>query len=209
VLKRSTARKPQRSPKITRELEAERLAVERMGQNDEDRLRWVLEFAKKDMDKLRPGERIALGYDLRQLLPIGWAVKREQGTPVPEPALRRIHGILAGSLRTLLADDRDMSHPDAGWILPTGRDRVIRVSRKGSKQAIFTLTSEGDDETTIVRGIADLVVRAGRRLRLCARAACGQPFVATRRQEYCSNSCSQRVRNDTKKQKNQSVRRRT
>jgi hypothetical protein len=176
-----------------------------MGSDDEQRLGWVLTFGEKDLDKLRPEERIALGHDLRQLLPIGWGVTHAQGVPVAEPMMRHIQAVVREKIRTLLSDDRDvdamMVDRKAGWSLPSGHDRLVRISHAGSKRARFSLVSEGDEQTTIVRGIADLVLRAGSRLRLCRNSACGKPFLATKRQEYCTPECSQIVRN-RRKQRN-------
>jgi hypothetical protein len=39
----------------------------------------------------------------------------------------------------------------------------------------------------------NLLLSAGENLLACAE--CGKPFVRERRQEYCSERCSQRVRN--------------
>ena len=193
-----------RSAAVSRELDDEQLAVDRVGASPEANLRWVLTFIERDLNKTRREERIALGYDLRQLLPIGWAVSRVQGEPISDRVLRRIHRTAGENIRALLADDRATSplvDTTAGWALPSGRgrDRLVRLSPKGAKVALFEIArAPSDDETAILRGIADLIVRAGGRLRLCARLDCGKPFWAVKRQQYCSVACSQRVRNQTK-----------
>jgi hypothetical protein len=202
---RSVPLVPERSSAVTRELNEEQLAVDRMGGSLEDRLRWVLAFAERDLGALRSGEWSALGYDLRQLLPLGWSTRRRQGIPVSPAVLRRIQLAVRQGIHNLLADARHGSaqlvDPRSGWKLPSGHDQIVRVSPQGSRLASFQLVSEGDDATTIVRGIADLVLRAGSRLRLCANPQCGRPFVAVKRQEYCTTGCSQVVRNEAKKKR--------
>ena len=73
----------------------------------------------------------------------------------------------------------------------------MRWSAPDSKKAVFTVRSSGDEYTVIIRGIAYLILKAGAGLRLCKE--CQTPFIAVKRQEYCTTTCSQTFR-DRKKQ---------
>lgn len=196
--------------RIKQDLEDSDLAAERMGDNPEERLRWVLGFAAQDMSKLRPGEIVALGYDLRVFLHLGWSISRRYG-PLPEKQVERIQKEVARGLSALLSDPRSNRNgaalyvdKNAGWTLPVARARILRVSPQYSemekfsdKRTKFRLLWEGEnEETTILWGIADLILNAGEKLRACPE--CGKPFVARKRQEYCTPQCSQIVRNRRK-----------
>ena len=75
------------------------LAYRRMGRSPEERLKWLMQvFLKKDLDLLRPEERVALGYDLRTLYPWHTGKKLE---PIPDPDLRNLHGEIGEGLRRL------------------------------------------------------------------------------------------------------------
>ena len=177
------------------------MAVRRMGRTSEDRLRWLVsDFATKDLDALRAEELTALGYDLRQLLSPPWGVSRRHG-PLPPDDVRRIQREVAKGLRILSRERR--TNLDEGWELPSGTDRVVPwfSGDEGKRNRAFTIRSSGDEYTVIIRGIANLIVKAGSRLRECER--CQTPFVAVKRQEYCGSACSQQARDQRKREKRQ------
>ncbi len=130
--------------RINQDLEDSDLAAERMGDNPEKRLRWVLGFAAQDMSKLRPGEIVALGYDLRVFLPLGWSISRRYG-PLPEKQVERIQKEVARGLSALLSDPRSNRNgaalfvdKNAGWTLPVARARILRVSPQYSEMEKFS-----------------------------------------------------------------------
>jgi hypothetical protein len=195
---RDSTERLEKSATRRKAIETEAQIIRRIGASPEERLRWTIqEFAGRDLQRLRSEELVALGRDLADLFNVG-SDRKHGNTPVGETVLRRIQTTVRENVRNLLSDPRDglalAADPKGGWVLPAGRDRLIRMSSKGSKLAVFQVVSAGDDETTILRGIADLIVRAGSHLRLCANPGCSKPFLAVKRQEYCSTVCSENVR---------------
>ena len=166
------------------------LSFRRIGRTPEERLRWLMQdFLKKDLDLLRPEERVALGYDLRTLYP--WHTGRKMG-PIPDLDLRNLHKEIGEGLRRLYPKvGEKMWH---GWdFKPPEKITLRRMSDFYSKTSEFQTTWETKDEMiSILGGVLDLIVRAGQRIRVCIE--CGTPFYSTKRQEYCSSACSQRVR---------------
>jgi len=185
---------------IDEQLEQQELAVQRMGGTPEDRLRWVVRFARLDLGLFRPEEKVALGYDLRQFYQIGWFIKRTFG-PMRERQLYHLQKQIIDGLRNLVTDPRSyldgaklLCDPQAGWYLPAARAQILRLSPLGSKPAKFYMMRESDNEEAVILwGVAELLITAGSRLRSCG--GCQSPFVARKRQEYCSPECSQRMRN--------------
>jgi hypothetical protein len=174
------------------------LAAERMGLTPSDQLRWVLEkFIAVDLNRLRPEERVALGYDLRRLGVVrpDTLTKRKLG-PMADEHVRRIQRETANGLRALLDESLPIGHLDAGWRLPHLEVRLQRWSPTGAKRLGVAYQAEGVEADVIIRAIADLVVNAGERIRACKR--CDTLFLANKRQEYCSPACSQRTRNERK-----------
>lgn len=168
----------------------EELARKRLGDTPEARLRWVVAFAQRDLDALRPEERIALGYDLRALIPTGWQITRDMG-PMADADLRKRQRVMAERLGALL--------DGASWELPLRRAYLTRVGEAGGKTHRFQFTWQGDEAEGIICGVVDLLQQAGSRLRACAKPDCKRPFIARKRQEFCSASCGQAVRNLRKK----------
>jgi hypothetical protein len=57
----------------------------------------------------------------------------------------------------------------------------------------------GEEKDAILGGVVNLLFQAGEHLRACVE--CHRPFVARKRQIYCSPQCSQRVRDRRKRQR--------
>jgi hypothetical protein len=85
------------------------------------------------------------------------------------------------------------------WTLPaTGTAVLVLRREKGSREQHIDRDVTGDDTQAVFAGIEALLLREGSRLRACAE--CGTPFVARKRQAYCSSKCSQRTRTRRKRQ---------
>jgi hypothetical protein len=156
------------------------LTTRRVGATPEAQLRWVVKFAERDLGELRPGELVSLGDDLRGLSSLGWQGLRKAG-PMPEPELRRLHDEIAAGVRAYLSTP-------AGWVLPLPRAVRLERTHSGHGQRVW----EGDEYRTIINAVADLLTKAGDRLRSCLE--CGKPFFAVKGQRYCSARCSQKFR---------------
>jgi hypothetical protein len=176
------------------------LAEVRMGRTPAQRLAWVVEFSQKDLETLRPGERTALGYDLRMLYQLGWAPAREmkaaggyghmvspgiEAAPMPEAQLRRLQAEIAAGLQGLVSG--------RAWDVPPPQGLFIaRMSPAGAKKVQFQIQWQGDEHAAILNGVVNLLLVAGETLRACAE--CERPLLARKRQIYCSPACSQKVR---------------
>lgn len=164
--------------------------LRRLGATPQQNLAWVLDLTEKDLDMLRPEERVALGYDLRMVAT--FSLPRRSGPasdlrPMSDAALARyqqqikdgIHGLLVTRTPWAFAA-RPILTPE-----PTTRGRIA-----------CRLAFRGDEEAGIMAGVAHLIVAVGDHLRVCQE--CQRPFVATKRQAYCRSVCSQRTRNRTR-----------
>jgi hypothetical protein len=159
----------------------------------------VLDFAHRDLEILRPEERVALGYDLRSIavsmLPLGagghGGLTIAPPGAMPDDALRGYQRAIADGLRTLLG-----RHPEP-WPIPAQPALALRpmgsTRRADNKGPRFRVIFQGDERAGILGAVAQLVIEEGDLLRSCRE--CGRPFVRVRRQEYCSVACSQRTRN--------------
>lgn len=86
------------------------------------------------------------------------------------------------------------------WKLPSPRRGYLESGYDPiAKRHHFRTGWFGDEHghDAIVEGVWGLFVACGWALRACAE--CRKPFIAVRRQEYCSPGCSQRTRNQRKK----------
>jgi len=191
-------------PRIKRDLDAREAAVDRMA-GPEVQLRRLVAFTSQELGQLSRQERVTRGDDLRQILPRHWTWSSRPG-PLADASLRRIHRILRRALHTLLIDRR--SHQDgaalytdtkAGWRLPRGAPRLIRISPQEARRTHFQLLWHGTEEHTILWGVAELLLTSGHRLRACPD--CQTRFVANKRQAYCSLECSQKIRNLRKQER--------
>src|SRR5262249_5378817 len=154
-----------------------------------DRLRWVVNFAQKDLSILRSGEKLDQGEDLRMLIPAGWQ-GIDKAKPMEEAMVVRLHNHISNGLQALLASE---SHQ---WRLP----RITGLSLcKNQPEGRFYLTGEGAEFEGVILGVFNLILRLGHRVKACP--VCQKPFVAVRRQEYCSTACSQRERDERKREK--------
>jgi hypothetical protein len=182
-----------------------KLAEQRIGRTPEQRLRWLLKFLEEDLDLLRPEERIAKGYDLRALMDLSFGLRTAakkpsrpgeamlgNSAPMPDAELRAFQAEIAQGIRGLL------QNPPQGWHLTTPQLSVWPAS-PGVKRGGFGLRWYGEEKDAILGGVVNLLLQAGEHLRACVE--CHRPFVARKRQIYCSAPCSQRVRDRRKRQR--------
>lgn len=193
-----------RDPKVSRHLDRETVALNdpRMA-TAESRLRFVVnEFLRADLRRMRGAEKTATGYLLRQLTPpVGTLVQRRP-QPLSAAELTDVQERLRAGLDALMQGPGGIgptTDQTSGWHLPQGRDlRLARMSPADSKSAIFVQMFQTKSETdAIIRAVADLLVRAGRRLRICRWHKCERAriFIGERKAVYCSQECGWKDRN--------------
>jgi hypothetical protein len=167
---------------------------------DDERLRWLLDFTRLKIEALSHEAQLILAFDLHQFLcvrPIGKPVPIPAGVP-REPELLDIQRHVAQGLRAIMAEDHKDTDLSTGWILPPIDRRVVRVSALGYVETTLNILYSPDNIVSmLVNAIADFVVRAGQRLRVCAN--CRTLFVANKRQAYCTPACSQTKRTQRKR----------
>lgn len=146
-------------------------------------LRWAVAFAQLDLEELSSAERESLGYGLRVLIPSDSSYRVTVG-PLADQKIRTIHATLRKAIQTYLAGER-LPVPSQG--------RVFLVRERGRSVGRPLLYWEDDEGGAIVRGLFNLILVSGSRLRSCTE--CGAWLVASKRQIYCSSVCSQRMRN--------------
>jgi hypothetical protein len=138
--------------------------------------------------ELQPGEREALGCDLRGLVyhslgaHRGYRFRRQ---PMSDADLQRYRKTISERICGLLSD------PLQEWAF-TAEPRVVVVetpakgARKSNRRR-FAVRLGGDEEASVLGGVANLIAEAGEHLRACLES--GTPFVPERKQaRYCSAS---------------------
>lgn len=162
---------------------------ERLPSTMDGRLRFLLAFAHQIPGRL--GERDLRFMDhLVHAIALGAFVggqKRQiefSGSPLDGAMIVEMQRQMGECLRAMIAGDH--------WTLP-GAPSGVWLSRIGSKgKSRILKTVIGAFPYTFWDTIAGWLEVGGNRLRACAE--CRTPFVATKRQVYCSKKCSQRVR---------------
>ena len=154
-----------------------------------DRLKWLLGFVKVDLSTLLASERDSQSYYLRALIVEGWEHAYDAG-PMQNGKLYELQQEIKAGIDGIMSNART-------WNLPGPKSIALwRMSPPGSKQTRFQkLIFRGDwkdERLPILYGAMFTLIEGKDHLRACA--LCGTPFAATKRQEYCSTSCSQKKR---------------
>ena len=167
-----------------------------------DRLRKVLKFTDTKLDELRPEQLSALVLDLTILAALG--PPKRAGVPKftgdiqfrTTQDLRRLQNTIASGIRAVL------QKPGGHWPLPKPRVAWLTGLYRG-KGYDFMIGWAGqrhdEGQDAVVEGVWNLLIAAGDQVRTCGN--CGKPFVARKRQEYCSLECSQQTRNRRKRER--------
>ena len=175
-------------------------AWERVGRTMEARGRWLVGFADRELDGLSTGDWLNLRWEvLAFTIPDGpWGFRIE---PPPPAAVRRWRRWVRSGLAQLAQGDR--------WQIDLGRRRralsytseVVESARVWHAE-----TFEGELRGVFAEEVERTLSALGRRFRLCRH--CRRPFVARRRQAYCTPRCSQIVRTERYQKAHQPRRRR-
>lgn len=171
-----------------------RLADERVGRTSDSRLRWVLDFVKQDLSRMRPEERRTLGDDLRALHNADrWHTAYSSGLTMPDRLMKTIQRDIKAGLTALFSEQ-----PDNEWKCPPPKTITIhRMNPLNSKRTRFQQYYTGDEKAAIFGSVMNLILQCQERVRACER--CGQPFVRVRKQKFCDKDCGQAERNYRKK----------
>jgi len=177
------------------------LAAELGGQGP---LRWVSRFLGEDLSKLTTEECKIRGFVL-QMFPLGEPAEVAVGA-IPilgRPELKKVQDELRDGLQAFVEGD------GWGWGPPVQRITLIRP-RDGTGPVTRSWMIEAGGRLRILWAVGEHVRRYGQRLRICQDSHCRTPFLAHKRQKYCTPKCSQRVREVRRQKKmSQPKRRRT
>jgi hypothetical protein len=174
-----------------------RVAEMRVGRTSADRLRWVIAFSNRDLALLRPDELVALGDDLQALPRLHAGPQHRQQptedhqrhTPRMQPDdVLKVHDSIRRGVQGLLQE------PSERWAFDAKGVFVERIHARDAKEVRFRFGSLGaDQQSALLATVIGLLLEHGQHLRACE--SCKTPFLAVRRQTYCSPECSQDERN--------------
>jgi hypothetical protein len=172
------------------------------------RLRWALEFIRRDLDAL-PSEMLeALGDDLLHATApwvVGapwWEGKTRPCTEMPAAEVRALQQDIRECVQSVTGNPIDIidtmiirpePEPPHGWIIPEGPERLVRVRFGRGYERIVWLSRKMNERTQILRGVAQLLTQFTDRLETCP--VCGTLFLRQYRKKYCGVKCSNKVRN--------------
>jgi hypothetical protein len=143
---------------------------------DADRLRTLVEWVREDLPT-RAEDRGKFRAFLYGLVPQG-----QKTQPLDDQETIALHREFAEMLHGLVAN------PPRRWPLPSTYAFLTRRKPAGPVEFI----GEGATIDNVRWAVVNLLLSAGENLLACRE--CGEPFVRERRQKYCSERCSQKVR---------------
>lgn len=176
------------------ELDRYDAARERVGDHPPQQLDWLVLQLQRDPLELSEALQ-ALDSDLRFELAWFGHAPDPWTTGSAEEILKAL-AILRETLRNLRPQwSTAIAFPTEGQITRhfTIVPRARRIRWAGTIESYF---SSDHFPTALLLAAADVIQEEGLRVRQCARAECGRLFVKRKRGIYCSNECSQKVRDE-------------
>lgn len=168
----------------TRRLQWKRIEEIRIEHRTEDRVRWLLDFAARDLDKLNPEDWFALYVEVLFFLspiPVMRGGATERHPPAFPAEARFLQRWVRRGLVTLAEGGE--------WRFGTKRTYALRVSEEG----ILERPIEGGQlRDQFMIAVFEALMEARERLRSCVE--CHRLFIARKRQAYCTPRCSQAAR---------------
>ena len=177
-------------------LEDLKVATKAIGATPAARLSWVVRFVGEDPATWHSATRAAYGDCLVALGRHGLGDLENLPPPLAPQHVAALHAELRTMLRSLVG----AGGPRAFMVLirtEGGSKGIIRLTGVGVRPALFAMSyGHRDARSAILHTVTNLVVQAGERLIACP--VCAAPFVAVRKQRFCSARCAQRARNERK-----------
>jgi hypothetical protein len=181
-----------------------KLAFNRVGGTSRERLRWLLDFASRKITETSEGQRLDLAWEI-----VAFISEREV-VPLPGGKKSDVRIVSYPKLREQSIESRDAFIGTVpGCYLPIAL-RLKRLFEHGecdytiNHSVTYTLVRSGLGfvtqrcqatlKTRFMLQAFDLLAQMGERVRRCADPKCGRLFLATKRKQFCSPRCSQRVR---------------
>lgn len=162
-------------------------------------LRWLVAFAKTDLDELPPwvdGDLTeeALGF----LVPTVSSIMRTRVVsmhllqPLDWDRIAKLQDIARTGIADYLAGRRAFEWRGisiSGYVQRRGDG-----AQAADAPVLTSWPEEVDVQQLFAWRAAQVIESVGTRLRQCANPECQHPFVATRRQQFCTRLCNDRVR---------------
>jgi hypothetical protein len=169
-----------------------------IGDTASARLAWVVRFVRENPATWHSATRTANGDRLVAFGKRGFPESLIGGVDLPPPLsapdIDAIHHEIGTFLRAIVtcAPGQVVS-----WSIEGSTAGLVRSTAVGAKPAIFASAfGHKDARTAIMQHVRDLVLQAGERLLACPQ--CRAPFIAIRKQIFCTPECAQRARNARK-----------
>jgi hypothetical protein len=165
-------------------------AGERVGEQPEARLRWLVDFAQEDMSALTRGRAVDLFEEIKAFVFAGLpsdvgdrVIGHHFGEDEDErDFVRNLHGRWRAALQQLLDEGMFVYEATARYVLGRDPDGAME----------FGMTA--DTEPGFFIAVFRLLSEQGGRLRRCSAQGCSRIFVGPERQTFCGARCAQRVR---------------
>jgi hypothetical protein len=161
----------------------------RVGRTDKERLAWLLQFAERQIDVSDQDNELEelLAEIAAFAIAEGWHTRLHARPSLHRDDIKQLITEVRGGLRNLTAD------PSRPWDFRTA-DRNLTWSVRRDPAGHRVVYQNGDLADVFIWQAHQLVTHALEMLGTCRR--CSRCFVIRRRgQRYCSNACSQAVRN--------------
>lgn len=188
-----------------------RAASREVGDTNSSRLAWIVRFAvQPDVAQWHSAALASAGDGLLAIG--GHAVPSNclGGVRLP-PSLSReqvvgLHSDLSRVLRAVVSATAE----DGAPIIATGPMEVgiLRLTAIGQKPARFGLVyGDSAPREAVLHRLKEMILESGGHLIACR--LCESPFLANRKQQFCTPQCAQKARNDRKARKSLSDRRKS
>ena len=162
-------------------------ALTRVGNTPMERLQWLLDFMRRDLDGLGKGELLTLhddfhAFTFRSGVRTSWGdpfkegFTLEQRKKVQEEIQRIIGAVVSGQT--------------CNYELPAKRI----IGRRPRDGRVVVIHIGGDLSTQVLSMMEEILKAEGHRLKVCPESQCQRVFAAVKRQAYCSVHCSQIAR---------------
>ena len=155
-----------------------------------DRIRWLLEFLRRDVDALRPGEMLDLGTDVElYLLGPRSARLNDEDRPLGREVLREFRAGLSGGMEQL--ESEGLWEVYEHWRAGRRRNRCPGWALELQDGGTLLRWWHGDVDAVLLAAASDLVAEWWPELRRCQYEECGAWFLPRHgRQQYHDPKCS-------------------
>lgn len=177
-----------------------KVAAQDVGATPASRLKWLVEFAQQDPATWQSSTRAAHGNSILALTGFYMPAFLHGGVtlpaPIPAEDIDEVHRELSQMLRAIVNGRAGETVFLPNEVVRTG---IMRATERSKKPAIWASVHQYASPLGVLHVLKDLILTAGERLVACKR--CGTPFIAIKKQEFCTLDCSQAERNIRKKLK--------